>query len=92
MQSLADLMGSSEGQQWLASKGVFTSTQQFRENLKAPARSDLAVTLGVDGKKLICSGQQLYIDYHQSVLSKILTLREFKDDPDLFPFFFVGGY
>lgn len=87
MQSLADLMGSSEGQQWLASKGVFTSRQQFRESLKVPARSDLAVTLGVDGKKLICSGQQLYIDYHQSVISKILTLREFKDDPDLFPFF-----
>ena len=87
MQSLADLMGSSEGQQWLASKGVFTSAQQFRESLKTPARSDLAFTLGVDGKKLICSGQQLYIDYHQSVISKILTLREFKDDPDLFPFF-----
>ena len=87
MQSLADLMGSSEGQQWLASKGVFTSTPQFREKLKAPERSDLAINLGMDGKKLICSGQQLYIDYHQSVLSKILTLREFKDDPDLFPFF-----
>jgi hypothetical protein len=87
MQSLADLMGSSEGQQWLASKGVFTSSQQFRESLKAPARSDLTVILGMDGKKPICSGQQLYIDYHQSVLSKILTLREFKDDPDLFPFF-----
>jgi len=87
MQSLADLMNSPQGQQWLASKGVFTSTQQFKESLKAPARSDLAVTLGVDGKKLICSGQQLYIDYHQSVISKILTLQEFKDDPDLFPFF-----
>ena len=43
-----------EGQQWLASKGVFTSIQQFKESLKVPARSDLAVTLGVDGKKLIC--------------------------------------
>jgi hypothetical protein len=87
MQSLADLMNSPQGQQWLASKGVFTSSQQFKESLKAPARSDLAVTLGVNSKKLICSGQQIYIDYHQSVLSKILTLREFKDDPDLFPFF-----
>ncbi len=80
-------MRSPQGQQWLASKGVFTSQQKFKESLKAPAQSDLAVTLGVNGKKLICSGQQLYIDYHQSVLSKILTLREFKDDPDLFPFF-----
>ncbi len=87
MQTLADLMRSPQGQQWLASKGVFTSQQKFKESLKAPAQSDLAVTLGVNGKKLICSGQQLYIDYHQSVLSKILTLREFKDDPDLFPFF-----
>lgn len=87
MQTLADLISSLQGRQWLASKGVFTSPQQFKESLKAPARSDLAVTLGVNGKKLICSGQQLYIDYHQSVLSKILTLREFKDDPGLFPFF-----
>jgi hypothetical protein len=87
MQTLADLMSSPQGQEWLASKGVFTSRQQFKESLKVPAQPDLAITLGMDGKKLICSGQQLYIDYHQSVLSKILTLREFKDDPDLFPFF-----
>ncbi|MGE5378209.1 MAG: hypothetical protein ACM3XO_24365 [Bacteroidota bacterium] len=87
MQTLADLMSSPQGRQWLASKGVYTSQQQFREGLKAPEQSGLAVMLGVNGKKLICSGQQLYIDYHQSVLSKILTLREFKDDPDLFPFF-----
>lgn len=87
MHTLADLMNSAQGQEWLAAKGVFTSPQQFRECLKAPARSDLAVNLGVNGKKLICSGQQLYIDYHQSVLSKILTLRELRDDPDLFPFF-----
>jgi hypothetical protein len=87
MQTLADLMNSPQGQQWLATKGVFTSQQQFRESLNVPVRSDLAVTLGVHGKKLICSGQQLYIDYHQSVLSKILSLQEFKDDPSLFPFF-----
>jgi hypothetical protein len=87
MQALADLMSSPQGQDWLASRGVFTSPQQFRESLKTPSQPDLAVLLGVDGKKLICSGQQLYIDYHQSVLSKILTLREFKDSPDLFSFF-----
>ena len=87
MQTLADLMNSPQGQQWLASKSVFTSQQQFRENLKVPAQSELAVRLGVNGKKLICSGQQLYIDYRQSVLSKILILQEFEDDPGLFPFF-----
>jgi hypothetical protein len=87
MQTLADLMSSPQGQDWLASKGILTSPQQFGESLKAPSQSDLAVQLGMDGKKLLCSGQQLYIDYHQSVLSKILTLREFKDTPDLFSFF-----
>jgi hypothetical protein len=87
MQTLVDLMNSPKGRDWLASKGVFISPQQFRESLKAPAQPGLAVQLGVNGKKLICSGQQLYIDYRQSVLSKILTLREFKDDPGLFPFF-----
>jgi hypothetical protein len=87
MQTLADLMRSPQGQQWLASKGVFTSREQFAERLKIPIKPDLATILDVNGKKLICSGQQLYIDYHQSVLSKILTLREFKDNPELFPFF-----
>ena len=87
MQSLADLMNSPQGQEWLAAKGVFILKQQFRESLKQPVRSDLAVALGVSSKKLVCSGQQLYIDYHQSVLSKILALEEFSDDPDLFPFF-----
>ena len=55
--------------------------------LKAPVRPDLAVMLGASGKKLICSGQQLYIDYHRSVISKIRTLQEFEVEPDLFPFF-----
>jgi len=87
LQTLADLLSSLQGQQWLASKGVFTSQQQFRESLRGPAQSDLAVALGVNGRKLICSGQQLYIDYRQSVLSKILALQEFEDNPDLFPFF-----
>ncbi len=87
MKTLADLMSSPQGQQWLASKGIFTSQQQFKESLKVPAQSDLAMRQGVNGKKLICSGQQLYIDYRQSVLSKILTLQEFEDDSSLFPFF-----
>lgn len=87
MQSLADLMRSPQGQEWLASKGVYTTPKKFTESLKAPVQSDLAVILGVNGKKLICSGQQLYIDYRRSVLNKILALREFKGDLDLFPFF-----
>ena len=36
---------------------------------------------------MICSGQQLYVDYRRSVLSKILMLKELERDRDLLPFF-----
>jgi hypothetical protein len=87
MQTLADLLNSSNGLSFLESKGIFVNQKQFKEQLKAPARPNLAHHFGVEDKKLICSGQQVYVDYHQSVVSKIEVLREMDADEELFPFF-----
>ena len=87
MQTLADLLNSSEGVSFLESKGVFMNPKKFKDHLASPSRSDLADHFGVKDKKLICSGQQIYVDYHQSVLTKIESLREMELDKDLFPFF-----
>lgn len=57
------------------------------DQLRVPARTGLARSLGANGRKLICSGQQLYIDYPQSVMSKIISLKGFEQDADLLPFF-----
>lgn len=87
MQTLADLLNSSDGLRFLESKGVFVNQKQFKEQLKVPVSPDLADQFGVKDRKLVCSGQQVYVDYHQSVLSKIEVLREMEADDELFPFF-----
>jgi hypothetical protein len=87
MQALANLLNSSDGLSFLESKGVFANREQFNDQLKVPAKPDLANYFGIRGRKLVCSGQQIYIDYQQSVLSKIEVLREMERDEDVFPFF-----
>jgi len=87
MQTLADLLNSPDGLSLLEAKGVFVNQEQFKEQLTVPAKPDLADHFGVKDKKLVCSGQQIYVDYHQSVLSKIEILRDMEQDENLFPFF-----
>lgn len=87
MRTLNELLNSPDGLRFLESKGVFVAQQEFREQLKTPAKPNLVDMLGLQDTKLICSGQQLYIDYRQSVLSKIQTLHDFEHASDLFPFF-----
>src|SRR5512135_3120558 len=87
MQSLADLMNSPPGLSFLESAGVFVSNQQFKERLKVPAQACLPGLLGAEGTRLVCSGQQVYVDYQASVLSKIQVLRDLGRDPAIFPFF-----
>jgi hypothetical protein len=87
MQTLADLLNSSGGLNFLEAKGVFVDRKRFNDQLRTPAIPDLADHFGVKDKKLVCSGQQIYVDYHQSVLSKIEILRDMEQDEDLFPFF-----
>jgi hypothetical protein len=87
VQTLADLLNSSDGLNFLESKGVFIDHKRFKDQLKTPAKADMTDYFGIEDKKLVCSGQQVYVDYRQSVLSKIEILREMERDEDLFPFF-----
>ncbi len=87
MQSLSDLLNTAEGVHFLHAEGVFVSPEMFRKQLKLPVKGDLAVALGAENKKLVCSGQQIYVDYRQSVLRKIEILHETAVDETLFPFF-----
>ena len=87
MQTLLDLLGRAEGLSFLESQGVLVSQSKFKARLKAPVKCDLAGELGVADKKLVCSGQQLYVDYRHSVLSKIQILQDLQQDSELFPFF-----
>jgi hypothetical protein len=87
VQSLADLLNSDEGLSFLESEGVFVEQRRFEDQLRTPAKPNLADDLDTEDTKLVCSGQQIYVDYQQSVLSKIETLRDMEGDEDLYPFF-----
>ena len=87
MQTLTDLLNSAEGRHFLESEGVFVEQQTFINQLKAPLKPNLGLGLGAKNAKLVCSGQQVYVDYRQSVLSKIEILRDMAQDKELFPFF-----
>jgi hypothetical protein len=87
MQTLMDVLNSAEGVSFLESKGVFVDPQDFKDQLKTPAKPHLADDMGAANTKLVCSGQQIYVDYRHSVLSKIVTLQTMEQDEDLFPFF-----
>jgi hypothetical protein len=86
MQTLKDLTNTVEGLRFLESEGVLTSQQEFMSRLNKPVKPNLADDLSPD-KKLVCSGQQVYVDYRQSVLSKIEVLRDMEQNQELFPFF-----
>ena len=87
MQTLTDLTNAVEGLRFLESEGVFTDQQDFAVQLKRPVKPNLADDLNTN-KKLVCSGQQVYVDYRQSVLSKIELLQAMEQDQELFPFFY----
>jgi hypothetical protein len=87
MQTLTDMLNSAEGIGFLESNGVFVDRAAFAEQLQLPAKPALATELNQPHKKLICSGQQLYVDYRRSVLAKIELLREMAQDDDCHGFF-----
>ena len=87
MQTLADLLNSAEGLTFLESEGVFVEQQGFTDEFRRPIKSNLADELHTDNTRLVCSGQQIYVDYQQSVLSKIEVLRDMEGEKDLYPFF-----
>lgn len=87
MRSLADLLTSSEGLDYLRSRGVLTDRGEFRSRLEPPIDSGLATSLAGGSRRPVCSGQQLCVDYRASVVSKIELLLEMESDDELLPFF-----
>jgi hypothetical protein len=87
MRTLKDLLNSPEGLRFLESKGVYVSQQAFKDQLQAPVKPNLAHALGLEDTKLVWAGQQLYVDYRQSVLSKVLALQNLEQAKDLSSFF-----
>ncbi len=87
MQPITEFIQSPAGRQFLESNGVYIDRPTFEAQLHLPLEPDLAADLGQPGKKLVCSGQQIYVDYRQSVLSKVEILRDMAGRSDLFGFF-----
>lgn len=87
MKTLTDILNSVGGIGFLESNGVFVDREAFAAQLQLPAKAELATELDHQNKKLICSGQQLYVDYRRSVLAKIELLREMAQNDEHYGFF-----
>jgi len=87
MQTLAGLLNSSEGLDFLESRGVYVDQKTFENHLEVPVNPALTHHFDMGNRKLVCSGQQIYVDYHQSVIGKIEALQEMEQNGTLFPFF-----
>ncbi len=87
MRTLTDLLATPAGVDFLAARGAYTTPDAFRAHLRPPAAGDLRAALGADAPLLVCTFQQIYLDYHWSVLHKILALRDLAQDPAIHSFF-----
>ena len=87
LSSLADLLNSTAGLRFLKSKGIVVDRKEFKAQLRPPVTSRLCELFEVSNAKPVYSGQEIYIDYPRSVLSKLLVLHELEQEPDVFPFF-----
>jgi len=88
MRTLMDLLNSTEGLRLLESRGVFVAQNEFTDQLRSPVRSDLGDIFNIEkGAKLVYAAQQIYVDYRQSVLSKISVLQNLEKEEDIFSLF-----
>lgn len=87
MRSFIELLDSPSDLEYLSLEGVFVSQRSFVSQLVPPRKPELANQLESKEAPLVCSGQQIYVDYRQSVLSKIEILRELANEEPIFPFF-----
>ena len=87
MLELNDLLKSAEGRDFLEANSVFISVDDFVTALERPTHTGLVDHFGVNHTtKLVYTGQQIYADYKQSVLSKIVSLQKLNNRDDIFSF------
>jgi hypothetical protein len=87
MLSLADLLESPQGIDFLRSKGVFVVQNEFIDQLKIPVAPSLAANLGSQNAKLAYAGQQIYVDCTQSMISRIAILQDLEQVENVSSFF-----
>lgn len=87
MKRLNELRHTPDGRAFLRESGIFDRPEPFREQLRPPPRADLRDHFGADPSELpVYMGQQVYVDYRRSVLSKIEELHHLEGAPGMFPF------
>ena len=81
MLSLADLLNSERGIDFLADRGFYTGRQPFLDAMKPPARSGLATLLGqAPTLRLVYVGQQICADYERPTVAKFLLARDIESE------------
>lgn len=86
MRTLADLLASVDGRQFLEDRGVLVETDGFLDAMAPPRRDELRSALGLPpGSRLPYVGQQLQCDYPRSVTDKFRLLRSLRDAEDVIP-------
>jgi hypothetical protein len=73
LRTLKDLLGSPEGRAFLSDRAIFTDLEDFTAALAPPGDLRLRAMLGLDPEFVVYSGQQVYCDYHRSVVAKFET-------------------
>lgn len=86
MRSLVQLLGSEEGRDFLAGRGIFDDRTRFRERLRGPAKPELASLAGSDpGEPVVVAAHQVQCDYPRSVTAKVRALRDLASTDGLVP-------
>ena len=84
--TLEDLLASSDGRRFLRSNGIFTTPGEFTTRLGPPDRKELPPVFHLDIQRpIVYVAQQIYVDYRQSVISKVLSLQRLAAASELFP-------
>ena len=94
MRALSQLLHSPKDLDFLQTRGVFVELETFLSELKpvtlCSTLRPLETSEDTPKRQLVWAGQQLYVDYRCSVVSKLLLLDALNHQPGVTPFF-VGA-
>lgn len=86
MRTLADLLASPDGRDFLERREVFTDPPAFVEAMATPQCDDLLTPAGLPAGSLVpFTGQQAQCDYAHTVTAKFRVLRDLAQAPDIVP-------
>ncbi|HEX4704297.1 MAG TPA: hypothetical protein VH352_19370 [Pseudonocardiaceae bacterium] len=85
MRSVVHLLSDDSGRDFLADRGIFADTTEFRRRLRVPGDPALAGALGLDRPYPVYVCQQTQIDYPKSVASKFRATVGLAKHPEVAP-------